>query len=73
MQVKSIAECSTGSILQYFRPTLSYHFSFKDLYLSIFEWPRKTGFAVLFLSCDFKDTLKSLVYVSNRLDLSYDE
>ena len=25
MQVKSIAECSKGSILQYFRPLLSYH------------------------------------------------
>ena len=27
MQVKSIAECSNGSILQYFRPSLSYHLS----------------------------------------------
>ena len=27
MQVKSIAECSNGSILQYFRPLLSYHLS----------------------------------------------
>ena len=26
MQVKSIAECSTGSILQSFRPSVSYHF-----------------------------------------------
>ena len=26
MQVKSIAECSKGSILQYFRPSLSNHF-----------------------------------------------
>ena len=26
MQVKSIAECSNWSILQYFRPPLSYHF-----------------------------------------------
>ena len=25
MQVKSIAECSRGSILQYFRPSLSYY------------------------------------------------
>ena len=25
MQVKRIAECSKGSILQYFRPSLSYH------------------------------------------------
>ena len=27
MQVKSIAECSKGSILQYFWPALSYHLS----------------------------------------------
>ena len=29
IQVKSIAECSKGSILHYFRPSLSYHFVFK--------------------------------------------
>ena len=29
MQVKRIAECSDGSILQYFRPSLSYHLSFR--------------------------------------------
>ena len=32
MQVKSIAECSKGSILQYFRPSLSYHFVLRPLY-----------------------------------------
>ena len=31
MQVKSIAECSKGSILQYFRPSLSYHLSLGSL------------------------------------------
>ena len=31
MQVKSIAECSKGSILQYFRPSLSYHLSLRSL------------------------------------------
>ena len=41
MQVKSIAECSKGSILQYFQPSLSYSLS-----LSIYEWPLKTGFTV---------------------------
>ena len=30
MQVKSIAECSKGSIQQYFRPSLSYHLSLKS-------------------------------------------
>ena len=32
MQVKSIAECSKGIILQYFRPLLSYHLSFRSLF-----------------------------------------
>ena len=32
MQVKSIAECSKGSILQYFRPSLSYHLSLRHLF-----------------------------------------
>ena len=31
MQVKSIAECSKGSILQYFRPSLSYQLSLRSL------------------------------------------
>ena len=31
MQVKSIAECSKG-ILQYFRPSLSYHLSLRYLF-----------------------------------------
>ena len=48
MQVKSIAECSKGSILQYFRPSLSYHLSLR-LFLSTFEWPLKTGFTVIYI------------------------
>ena len=32
MQVKSIAECSKGSILQYFQPLLSYHLSLRSLF-----------------------------------------
>ena len=31
MQVKSVAECSKGSILQYFRPSLSNHLSLRPL------------------------------------------
>ena len=38
MQVKSIAECSKASILQY---------DIKIFVLSIFEWPFKTGFTVV--------------------------
>ena len=33
MQVKSIAECSKGSILQYFRPSLSSHLSLRSLFV----------------------------------------
>ena len=32
LQVKSIAECSKGSILQYFRPSVSYHLSLRSLF-----------------------------------------
>ena len=45
MHVNSIAECSKGSILQYFRPSLSYRLSLRS-FLSIFDWPLKTGFTV---------------------------
>ena len=44
MQVKSIAECSKGSILQYLRLSLSYHLS--KIFLSILEWLFYTGFTV---------------------------
>ena len=42
MHVKSIAESSPSSILQYFRPSLSY----QTFVLSIFKWLIKTGFTV---------------------------
>ena len=32
VQVKSIAECSKGGILQYFRPALSYHMALRPLF-----------------------------------------
>ena len=32
MQVKCIAECSKGSILQYFRPALSYHMALRPFF-----------------------------------------
>ena len=45
MQVRSAAECSMGSILQYFQPALSYHLSLKALFC-LFVWPFYTGFTV---------------------------
>ena len=35
------------SILQYFRPSLSYHLSLRPLFSLFFEWPLKTGFTVI--------------------------
>ena len=51
-----MAECSMGSILPYFRPSLSYHLSLICLFLCIFEWPFYTGFT-LFLSGHFTQVL----------------
>ena len=45
MQTKSIAE---WSILQYFRPSLSYHLSLRSMFFFVFfEWPLKIGFTAL--------------------------
>ena len=49
MHVNSIAECSKGSILQYFRPSLSYHLSLRSFFLSIFEQLFYTGFTVFLI------------------------
>ena len=45
MQVNSIAECPMGSILQYFRPSLSYDLSLKSLFC-LFWVAVYTGFTV---------------------------
>ena len=39
MQVESIAECCKGSILQYFRPSLSYHLSLRSLFCLFLSGP----------------------------------
>ena len=46
------AECSNGSILQYFRPSLSYHLSLRLFILSTFEWPFYTGFTANSFLCE---------------------
>ena len=51
MQVKSIAECSKGSILQYFQPSLSYHLSLRSLF-SLFLSGRFTQVLLYFGSED---------------------
>ena len=47
MQAKSIAECSKGSILQYFWSSLSYHLLLRSLFFVFFEWLLKICFTVL--------------------------
>ena len=37
MEVKSVAECCKGSILQYFWPLLSYHLSFRSVFYLVFS------------------------------------
>ena len=54
MQVKSIAECFQMSILQYFRPLLSYQLSLRPFVLSIFKWPFYTGLTVRSLDREAK-------------------
>ena len=54
MQDKSIAECSKGSILQYFRPSLSYHLSLISLFC-------------LFLSGRLRQVLLYLLFNFNNL------
>ena len=47
MQVKSIAECSKGSILQYFFTVIKLPFVIKVFAMSFFEWLLKACFTVL--------------------------
>ena len=49
MQVKTIAECSNGSILQYFWSSLRYILPLRPLFYLFFEWPLKTGFYCMLL------------------------
>ena len=37
MQVKRIVECSKGTILQYFRPSLGYYLSLRSLFCLFFH------------------------------------
>ena len=48
MQVKSIAECSKRAFCNTF-DFIKLPFVIKNFVLSIFEWPLKTGFTVLFI------------------------
>ena len=64
MQVKSIAECSKGSILQYYRPSLSYHFPLRPLFCLFISSCLNTGFAVLSLNLLYHVYIESSECVS---------
>ena len=49
MQVKSIAECSSGMHSAILLTFIKLPFAIKIFVLSIFEWPLKTGFTVVTL------------------------
>ena len=59
MQVKSIAECSKGSILQYFSPSLSYHLSLRSL-LCLFLSGRFTQVLLYINSFSMKTSIHSI-------------
>ena len=79
MQVKSIAECSDGSILQYFRPSLSYYLSLRPLFMCNFEWPLKTGFTVSINTKPVQFSIQCMLHIlcifrdceRNKLELTY--
>ena len=60
MKVEGIAECSKGSILQYFRPSLSYHLSLRPLFF-------------LFLSGHLRQVLLYNHLIFSALWLRYEE
>ena len=47
MQVKSIVECSKGSILQYFRPSLSCHLSLNSLFCQFLSGPLRHVYCII--------------------------
>ena len=67
MKVKSIAECSPWSILQYFWPALSHNRSWKPIFGLLFVWPLKTGFtAVTFFSLSCVNKAFYSVFIDHR-------
>ena len=56
MQVKSIAECSKGSILQYFRPSLSYFLSLRSLFCLLLSGRLRQGLLYFVLLYDWRES-----------------
>ena len=54
MLVKSIAECSKGSILQYFRPSLGYHLPLRQLFCLFLSGRLRQVLLYFVADCSFK-------------------
>ena len=59
-----MAECSKGSILQYFRPSLSYHLSLRSLFCLFLSGNFYTGFTVEFF---FKCTPEKYLHATLKV------
>ena len=73
MQVKDIAECSKGSILQYFGPSLSYHLSLRSMFCLPVFWIGSFS-QVLLYNADLKISFfkKILSGINTRMSNSLD-
>ena len=70
MQVKSIAECSKGSILQYFRPSLSYHLSLRSWFCLFFSGCFTQDLLFVSVPATSEISIFLLVYVDEQAGLS---
>ena len=70
MQVKSIAECSPWSILQYFRPSLSFHLSLRSLFC-LFLSGRFRQALLFFLHSVAKEMLGGTGFYRTQYPASY--
>ena len=71
MQVKSIAECYKGSILQYFRPSFSYHLSLRFSFC-LFLSGRFTQVLLYQNICDIKGDYKAQSTLFQNSGVVYD-
>ena len=72
MKVKSIAEYSPWSILQYFWPTLSNNQSWKPIFGLIFEWPLKTGYILSSVALDETNMSGCLYFWMQNIEMACD-
>ena len=66
MQVKSIAECSKGSILQYFSPSLSYNLSLRSLFCLFFSGRLRQ--VILYFKASLFSVIRQLDITCQKVD-----